>query len=429
MSQKIDTIKRIIMRSVRALISTEAFSTWLQGQSAENGDLVVLNNSFVYRDKKLIKTSKNRQYICLTVRGGKVNASKLFIAEPGELNSDFKLFSAQSGNLPKLETLDQALQMEMQRLGRLVFVLIGELQDLPATVPVNHSYVKELKFDPSARSEAGIQGVGENMSIVVNQLTDPETAWKAIRLALKQGRGNDLSRLESAFSAAFEKLQDEARLRLVLPSSGAAKTGTSFIARLRDSVYEQRKVYEDAIQEWAKGGIAADGHLREAMRVAYNFADDALKVLQLLVSVADLKGVLLWCTVREHFDVAEAFRNLPWTKSHKKPSLERYREMVGGARNRAFHNLLAFDRTIEADLGDVDVKAHRLTLLPLHSRRKTTVPFDYEDREMVEILTGLTRAREVAVPFNFWKKNAVVMESFEKLLASTEDALWALNRV
>jgi len=32
------------------------------------------------------------------------------------------------------------------------------------------------------------------------------------------------------------------------------------------------------------------------------------------------------------------------------------------------------------------------------------------------------------VPFDFGKKNAAVMESFEKLLACTEDALWALDR-
>ena len=428
MSQSIGELNQTIGAGVRELVGTAAFSEWFKEQSANDGDIVVINNSFIYR-KPLIKTSKNAQYLCLKVKGTQVDLQDVFVGKPGDLNSDFKLFSAKSANLPPLEPLDQALQTEIKRLGRLVFVLIGELQEIPAAVPVNHTLVKELRFDPSAGSQAGLEDAGDgDKAIVVSQLTDPESAWNAIRPEFDLEVGDDLSSLESAFGGAFEKLQDEARLRLLLPSPTGTKAATSFIARLRASVRDQRKFYESALQEWGKGGAAADGHLREAMRVAYNFADDAIKVLQLLVSVADLKGVLLWCTVKEHFDVAEAFRTLPWTKSHKKPSLERYREIIGGARNRAFHNLLAFDRTIEADLGGVDVKARRLTLLPAYGRRKTTVPFDYEDREMVEILTELTRAPEVAVPFDFWKKNAAVMESFENLLARTEDALWALNR-
>lgn len=428
MTVRIQQFRKLVQESVTELIRTQAFSGWLKDAKAVDGDVVVINNSFIYR-KPLIKTPKNQQYLCLKVKGKHPDPRYIFVSRPGDLNSDLKLFSQKSANLPQLETLDGALETEMKRLGGLVFVLIGKLQQLPAEVPINHDLVKKVRFDPSVGGQAILEDAGDGKrAIVVNQLTDPESAWNAVRPMLEQEAGEDLPSLEPAFGGAFEKLQDEARLRLVLPSRTTSKTTASFIRRLRESVSEQRGLYEAALQEWRAGGGGPDGHLREAMRIAYNFADDAIKVLQLLVSVADLKGVLLWCTIKEHFDVAEAFRNLPWTKSHKKPSLERYREIVGGARNRAFHNLLAFDRTIEADLEGVDVKARRLTLLRPYRRRKTTVPFDYEDREMVEILTELTRAPEVAVPFDFWTKNVAVMESFEKLLTGTEDALWALNR-
>jgi hypothetical protein len=418
-------VKRIVRQKVAMLVATDTFTNWLSEAKPADSDVVIFNNSFIYR-KPLIKTSKNSQYLCLKVKQGKPDPKGVFVCRPGDLNSDFKLFSARSATPLPLETLDQALQTEVHRLGRLVFVLIGDLQDIPAEVVVNHGHVGALRFDPAAGAAATLEDLGNGKrAIVVNQLTDPESAWKTLKPKLEQEVGAGLSRLETAFGVAFEKLQDEARLRLVLPSPTTAKKGRSFIARLRESVSEQRRLYEAALQQCTSG--AGDSHLREVMRIAYNFADDAIKVLQLLVSVADLKGVLLWCTIKEHFDVAEAFRDLPWTRSHKKPSLERYREIIAGARNRAFHNLLAFDRTIEANLEGVDVKARRLTLLPAHGRRKATAPFDYEDREMVEILTELTRAPEVAVPFDFWQKNAVVMESFEKLLASTENALWTLN--
>lgn len=428
MSQELEQVREMVLESTCSLVNTPAFKAWFQTQRANDGDIVVINNSFIYR-KPLIKTSKNTQYLCLKVKGTESDPADVLVGQPGDLNSDFKLFRAKSTNLPPLQSLHQALQAEMKQLGRLVFVLIGELQDLSATVPVNHNRIKKLKFDPSAGS-TDVVADADNASktIIVNRLTDPESAWNAIKSKLEQETGDDLSSLEGPFEAAFERIQDEARLRLILPSPTASKSASSFIARLRESVCEQRKLYEKALRKWTKGGQGADDQLREMMRIAYNFADDAIKVLQLLVSIADLKGILLWCTIKEHFDVAEAFRNLPWTKRHKKPSLELYREIISGARNRAFHSLLAFDRTIEADLGGVGVKARRLTLLPAHGRRKSTVVFDYEDREMVEILAELTRAPEVAVPFDFWQKNAVVMESFEKLLASTDNALWALNR-
>ena len=47
---------------------------------------------------------------------------------------------------------------------------------------------------------------------------------------------------------------------------------------------------------------------------------------------------------------------------------------------------------------------------------------------MVEVLAELTRAPETAVPLDFWKRNGVVMKSFEDLLTSTEEFLWMLNK-
>jgi hypothetical protein len=431
MNESIRALKTRIKRSVGGLLATQTFRNWFKDQNAKDGDLVIINNSFIYR-KPVIKTSKNEQYLCLKVKGGNASSTDLFVVKPGEINSDFKLFSGKSQNLPHLTPLDEAVQQEVQRIGSLVFVLIGELRDAECTVPINHRSVKELKYDPTTH-EAYIQDTaGGGKALVVNQLTDPEAAWNAIKETLAEQAGNGLSSLETAFAESFEKLREEARKHLILPTPGTKKIkvdAVTLLSQWRNSVSQQRKLYEKSLTEYGKGGTGADAHLREAMRIAYNFADDAIKVLELLVSVADLKAVLLWCTIKEHFDIAEAFRNLPWTKSRKKPSLERYQEIIGGARNRAFHNLLALDRTVEANLEGVQIGARRLTLFPPYSRLKSNVPFDYEDREMVQVLSELTRAPETTVPLDFWKKNDVVMECFERLLTATADALWILNGV
>ena len=430
MSEGIRALKTRIRRSVDAVIATEAFQNWLKNEKVRDGDLVILNNSFIYR-KPVINTSKNEQYLCLKVKGGKASTTDLFVVKPSEINSDFKLFSRNAQNLPRPTPLDQALQQEVKQIGSLVFVLIGELRDTECSVPISHHSVKELKYDPTAPCTDIQDTDGGGKLLVVNQLTDPEAAWNAIKEALAEQAGNGLSSLETAFADSFEKLREEARKHLIVPKPGTKRPRNSvtLLSQFRTSVNQQRQLYSKAVSEYGKGWTGADAHLREAMRIAYNFADDAIKVLELLVSVADLKAVLLWSTIKEHFDIAEAFRNLPWTRSRKKPSLERYQEIISGARNQAFHNLLALDRTVEVNLEGVQVGAKRLTLFPPYGRRKSYIHFEYEDREMVQVLSELTRAPEVPVPLEFWKKNEVVMERFEGLLTATEEALWILNSV
>jgi hypothetical protein len=427
MSWDIKPIESLITGAVDDFRQHPDFSNWFGTQSPGNDDLVLINNSFIYRDKSLIKTTKNKQYLCLKVKDSKPQ-EEVFVVKPDDFNSDFKLLSAKSGNLPATEPFSAAIEGELGQLGQLLFVLMGEIKDEPRSVTINHNYATELQFDPAATKAAVASVVEGSKRIIVHQLLDPEAAWKEIESLVEADLDDGSKNLADEFAAAFEKLKNEAVSKLQLQKPGAPKTESSFIARLRQAVSNQRKLYDEALTKCDKEGGSSGVHLNEVLRIAYNFADDALKVLQLLVSVSDLKAVLLWCTIREHFDVATAFRNLPWTKSTKKPSLSRYQEIINGARNRAFHNLLAFDRTIESDLQGVPISARSLTLLQAHSRKKVHIAFDYEDRELVEVLTELTLAPETAVSMDFWKRNAHVMQTFENLLVKMEEALWQLNK-
>ncbi len=420
-------IESLITKAVDDFRQHPEFLNWFGTQSPGNDDLVVLNNSFIYRDKSLIKTTKNKQFLYLKIKDGK-QRDEVFVVEPNDFNTDFKLLSAKSVNLPVAKPLSTAIEEELGRLGELLFVLIGEIKDESRSVPINHSYASELRFDPQAAATAKVQSVDGTRRITVRQLLDPEAAWKEIESTVEADLGDDKRVFAQEFADVFEKLKNEAVSKLQLPRPGAPKTESSFIARLRQAVSTQRQLYDEALAKCDEGGGSGGVHFNEVLRIAYNFADDALKVLQLLVSVSDLKAVLLWCTIHEQFDVATAFRNLPWTKSTKKPSLSRYQEIINGARNRAFHNLLSFDRTIEIDLHGVPIGARSLTLLPAHSRRKTYTAFDYEDRELVEVLTELTLAPETAVSMDFWKRNANVMQTFENLLAKMEEVLWQINK-
>ena len=416
-------IEKVITEAVERLTRRIEFTNWLAAQTLADNDVIIINNSFIYRDKSLIKTTKNEQYLCLKIKDGKPH-EEVFVVKPDDFNSDFKLFSAKSKNFPVAVPLSTAIEDELEQLGQLLFVLMGEIKDEPHSVPINHSYVTELQYDPVASKTTTVA----SQKIIVSQLLDPEAAWKEIESGVEKDLGNGSKNFAEEFSVSFEKLKIETVSKLQLPKAGTTKAESSFIARLRQSVSGQRTLYDEALKKCSKEGNHNGVHLNEVLRIAYNFSDDALKVLQLLVSVSDLKAVLLWCAICEHFDVAVAFRNLPWTKSKKKPSLSRYQEIINGARNRAFHNLLAFDRTIESDLHGVSIDARSLILLPAHGRRKAHVAFDYEDRELVEVLTELTLAPETAVSMDFWKRNAHVMQTFESLLAKMEEALSQFNK-
>jgi hypothetical protein len=421
-----DAVQDLVKRGMTAITKTKPFSEWLSAEDAKGEGLVGINNSFIYRD--LVPTSKNEQYPCLRLKDGKIVDGSILIAKPSSFNTDFKLYTAGSKNMPQTQSLEAALQSEIKRLGQLVLVLIGQIEDVPCEVSIDHSYARTLRFDHASNELAAVTAPAEGgKCVVVNELIDPDAAWRKIEATIEGELGAKVESFRSAFAVAFEKLQREAESALRLPSAQDRKSGSSFLGRVRASVGDQRNLYQLALRKTLRVRTTRGSSFNEVLRIAYNFADDAIRVLTLLVSVCDLKGVILWCTLHQHFELAEAFRALPWTKIRGKPSLRQYQEVINGARNRAFHNLLAFDRTLKSDLTGLSIKARSLTLLPTYGRRKGHVSFDYEDRELVEVLSELTLAPETAVSMEFWNRNAQVMGRFEDLVGATEDALWALN--
>ena len=425
MTKSHTSLAAIIEKGVNGITNTAGFTQWVSGEAAEEG-IGAINNSFIYRDP--VKTTKNEQYLCVSLKDGKVVSGATSVAKPQAFNNDFKFFKSSSKVMPQTQTLESSVDAEINALGQLVFLLVGEIEDVVCEAEIDHTYAHTLRFDPKQKETARIIVIDhDKKAMAVNELIDPEAAWNEIEATVEKEIGKETEGFQAAFSTAFDKLQQQAQSQLVLPSADAPKSRSSFLSRVRSSVKEQRRLYEEALRKTGRAKTNQAGHLNEVLRIAYNFADDAINVLALLMSVCDLKGIVSWCTLPQHYALAEAFRGLPWTKIKGKPSLKRYQDVINGARNRAFHNLLGFDRSLFSDLTGVAVKARSLTLLPAHTRRKGHVAFDYEDRELVEVLSQLTLAPETAVSMEFWKRNADVMAKFEDLLDATDDALWLLN--
>ena len=426
MNKSRSDVQVLIEKEVDAVTKSNSFSGWLSSESPSGDGLISINNSFIYRD--LVHTRKNELYLCASLKDGKALSESISVANPRSFDQDFKFFKSSSKAMPETRALPEALETGLANIGQLVFILIGEIEDTTSEVEIDHSYAHLLRFDPNQKETAFVSAENDEHNLVlVNELIDPEAAWNEIEANIQKEIGDETEGFQAAFSVSFSKLQQQALSRLTLPTTVSPKSHSSFLTRVRTSVKEQRTLYEEALRKTQRSRATRASHRNEVLRIAYSFADDAINVLTLLVSICDLKGAVLWCTLRQHFELAEAFRELPWTKIKGKASLKLYKEVINAARNRAFHNLLGFDRSLFSDLTGITIKARSLTLLPAYGRRKTHIPFDYEDRELVEVLSQLSLAPETVVSMEFWNRNTDVMRKFEELLEATESALWLLN--
>ena len=325
MSKPRNDVQSFIKRGITSVTESNTFSDWFSSESPTGDGLIAINNSFVYRD--LVGTTKNELYLSVSLKDGKVLSDSISLASPASFNPDFKFFKSSSKAMPEAKALETGLNAELENLGQLVFVLIGEIEDITSQVEIDHSYAHLLRFDPKQKETATVSVEDdEHKLVLVNELIDPEAAWNEIEASVKEEIDDETESFQAAFSVAFGKLQQQAQSRLTLPTTDSAKSRSSFLSRVRTSVKEQRTLYEEALRKTERSKTTQASHLNEVLRIAYNFADDAIKVLTLLVSICDLKAVVLWCTLQHHFELAEAFRELPWTKIKGKASLKSYQE-------------------------------------------------------------------------------------------------------
>ena len=401
-----------------------AFET--EEKSWQDGDIVVFNNSVVYRDA--VKTRKSNLFLGVSRTSGTFSPDACAVYTPKSLNVDFKRIQAKSKAAPQPMALDSAVKNQVDGLGKLVFVLIGDLDNnCTSSMDVEHVVVKKLTYNPLAAA-VSVASAGSDAEIICNTLLDGESVWQALQdndhwrgIAANDRIPDDL---EETFIGCYEKLQLEACAQVRLPTAGLGSTGT-LLGAIRKSVNDNTETYKTALALVRANPNNAEA-TNDLLRTAYNLASDAPRIIALLVSICDLKPILQWCTSSKQLGLARAFKELPWVKSKKKPNLQRYREIISGARNKAFHNLIPFDRSIEVDLTGVSIEATSLKLFPAYAKRQEAQALDYKDREVVEVLAQFTRAPETLVPVEFWERNGHVMTELEALLTKSEECLFQL---
>ena len=413
----VDPVIDAITAKVQQLTESTPFRGWADGERLQTGDLVILNNSFLFREG-IRSTTKSSLYLGLDVEGSLPGLPPKVVDSQRGINVSFKRVASRTATSYESTPLVVAVESELQALGKIVFALVGTIGERE-TVSVPLARVGEfehLRFDPS-QSELVIFS---DLSLSLRQLDGIDELWRSVE-ALARSSEVELG-VEAAenFDAAFTLLQEESGRPVDIEA--VAPAGPSILTEVLGRVDEQVAAFKASLDTYQQHPDDADS-LSELLRISYNFADGAKSLLTLVVGLSDLKPILFWLTVLEQSRLAERFGELPFSLVGKaKPSIDRYRAVIAGARNRAFHDLFAFGRPFQVRLTGDAFRMPELRLFREHSRRREPA-LEYEDRELVDLLEDFTRAQERPVPVGFWEKNYEVMQAVADVGRAMQEAL------
>jgi hypothetical protein len=405
------SIQDLIDETVRVLIASTEFKTWWSEQKSSSGDVIIINNSFVFRD---VATTKSAKYLGVEVQSDG-SAGQPFVCQPPSFNSDFKKFSSKSLNLQTRRDLAETIQTEIAGLGELVFILIGELKDVDIlTQPISTELFESVEWHPTLPDALMVEG----RIIRVRQTHDEDLLWNRL-LEIVDPDEDATNSLRDAFGSALDQLQDQAIARVSVPTRGTVPSAGMTDAIL-SVLRNERAQYAAALS--SNGGIVSN----DVLRIAYNFASDATTYLRLIVSVCDLKPLVMWMAIADHHRLSEAFKALPWSRSRKKPSLKNYHDTIADARNVAFHNLFPFRKSLIVSLSDEALQSAELRMFAEHGKKKAN-ELRFRDKELVDLLLEFTRARYRIVSDTFWQRNIDVMDATLVLFERTNSILKSLR--
>jgi len=405
-----------VTASVRAITRHQAYVNWLSTESPREDDLLVINNSFVFRD---VKTTKSNFYIAQKFQANGQLKDPIYIAEAPQQNVDFQLISHRHQSPPNLIQLDDAIINQIKKSGNIVFSLIGfTVEDRTVELSLKNGPFERIIWNPKLNNDIE---VFQN-EIHVKDTTDEVSLWSSL---ITQCQAQNISipvKLQQEFGEALDRLQGQAVVSLKLPKKNSyQKDGiTDSIVKV---LTQHKSDYKTVLQRYQRARQRADRAFNEVLRIAYGFASDATEFLRLIVSTCDLKPVVLWATLAEHLELSEALRDLPWTRSKHKPSLKNYIDCVGDARNRAFHNVFPFDKALNFSLPAGSLRDAELRFFSEYGARAHGNELTFEDKALVDVLLEFTRAKRRPVPQDFWSKNLRFMDAIIKLFSETSAVL------
>jgi hypothetical protein len=401
-------------RAVRRIESHPEFQRWAIEERVTEGDLIVINNSFVFRE---VQTEKS--VLCLASQvgpSGRLKTPPSVATLPARQNVDFRRLTKQQTK-PPVQTLQAAIAKQKETLGQLVFGLIGSVtEDRQAQVSPRAGSISRIVWNPAATHLLALTGD----SVEVNSVEDEEALWTALT---QQATASGLTlspKTQPEFAEALDTLLGLGAASLRLPPRDA-RLRTGILDAIVKALREHLADYTAALAKYTRAHTEDTRrvHFNEVLRVAYAFSQEASTLLKLVVSICDLKPLVLWATIDKHYELSEALKALPWTRSRRKPSLKGYIDLVGDARNRTFHNVFPFDKALHFELPEGALAGAELRIFSEFGDRSHGNELSFHDKALADVMLAFHRARRRPTPDAFWQKNESVMTEMIELFSET----------
>lgn len=408
-------IKNQIISELTAISTEPTFVDWLANETIPVGQncFVVFNNSFLFRGGS--KTNKSTKYLACKISSTKaINFSQCYVISGFSLNAPYKII-IDSTTISKT-TIIQEIRNELQELGEFVFVLIGEIiDDVQISEPISNNDIIEIILNPSQSNLIDFN----DKSILIKDYRDGKLIWDTTEEYLTNAGKRVPDNLSKQLQSALLKLQRRAYSKLEIPSI-IDSSKSYLIDEIAEVIQEHITEYSIHINEITTNQQAYN----EILRISYNFVSDINKLLVLIMNVCDLKPIVLWLNIHKFLKLDIAFKELPFGFSKTKPSLKIYESLIKNARNKTFHQLFPFTKSLELKIDNLDdIKLRMFSSF----NNKGDNSMSYKDKKLAEILLEFTRVVEQPVDNDFWIKNQEVMSSINFLIKATSLSLKLLK--
>lgn len=151
MERRVEQLCEAVQQQVAQVLASAAYQAWADGLQLHEGDLVVFNNSFLFREG-IVSTVKNSNYLAVAANDkGEASLPALVVRVGSRINVRFKRIQVRSATEVGRRTISDAIAEEVADLGTIIFALVGAVgEDQPAEV--------ELQGSPESQQSASFLG-------------------------------------------------------------------------------------------------------------------------------------------------------------------------------------------------------------------------------------------------------------------------------
>lgn len=292
--EQVEAICDAVRVQVQQVTQTVAFGEFERKERLRAGNLILFNNSFLFREG--VKTHKSEKQLCLTVSEEGLSPSPQVIRMAG-FHLRFKRYQIPDGGSPKPWELPDAVRGELTALGLIVRALIGEIgADEPAEVLLDKvDGFRALRYEP-AQPEIVVL-VGD--SIRVKRLDDVDALWSAVQRAVDAAKGKEVGKLAADFETKIAELRELAHRPVHIDRSSG---DNSIIGELIGHIDAQTEVYAQALRGH-RASPANPERLNDLLRISYNFADGVQELMKLVIGLSDMKPLVFWLSMAAQLEL------------------------------------------------------------------------------------------------------------------------------